>query len=78
MVLNASDKFNQIREALSVPDDALQSRLERLDLTQLGELVGRLLKDESLEVSKVRPFFWSLVEAYVDRFQLYPLTDNEF
>ena len=42
------------------------------DLDQLGELTIELLNDKNLEVSKVRPFFWSLVEAYVDRFQLYP------
>ena len=42
------------------------------DLEQLGELAIELLNDKNLEVSKVRPFFWSLVEAYVDRFQLYP------
>ena len=28
--------------------------------------------DENLEVSKVRPFFWTLVEAYVERFQVFP------
>jgi len=32
----------------------------------------KLLNDEHLQVSKVRPFFWSLVEIYVDRFQVYP------
>ena len=42
------------------------------DLDQLAELVIAQLNDKNLEVSKVRPFFWSLVEAYVDRFQLYP------
>ena len=42
------------------------------DLEQLGELAIEMLYDKNLEVSKVRPFFWSLVEAYVDRFQLYP------
>ena len=42
------------------------------DLDQLAEIVITQLNDKNLEVSKVRPFFWSLVEAYVDRFQLYP------
>ena len=42
------------------------------DLDRLAELAIEMLNDKHLEVSKVRPFFWSLVEAYVDRFQLYP------
>ena len=41
-------------------------------LDQLAELVIARLNDKNLEVGKVRPFFWSLVEAYVDRFHLYP------
>ncbi len=61
-VLNAKDKFSQSRDSQSHPED----------LTQLGERAIKLLNDKNLEVSKVRPFFWSLVEAYVDRFQLYP------
>ena len=36
-----------------------------------------LLNDKNLEVSKVRPFFWSMVEAYVDRFHLYPFDINK-
>ena len=62
IVLNAKDKFGQNRENLSPPED----------LTHLGERAIKLLNDKNLEVSKVRPFFWSLVETYVDRFQLYP------
>ncbi len=31
-----------------------------------------VLNDPNLEVSKVRPFFWSLVETYADRFRAYP------
>ncbi len=42
------------------------------NIDQLGEATRQLLNDKDLEVSKVRPFFWSLVETYVDRFQLYP------
>ena len=42
------------------------------DFDRLAELIIEMLNDKNLEVSKVRPFFWSLVEAYVDRFQLYP------
>lgn len=61
-VLNAEDKFAHNSVSSAAPKD----------LTQLGELAITLLNDKNLEVSKVRPFFWSLVEAYVDRFQLYP------
>lgn len=61
-ILNAEDKFGDVRDITASPED----------LTQLGELAIRLLNDKNLEVSKVRPFFWSLVETYVDRFQLYP------
>jgi hypothetical protein len=31
-----------------------------------------MLMDKDLEVSKVRPFFWTMVETYVDRFQVFP------
>ena len=61
-ILNTEDKFGDSPGATVLPED----------LTQLGELAIRLLNDKNLEVSKVRPFFWSLVETYVDRFQLYP------
>lgn len=61
-VLNAEDKFSQSSDYTHSPTD----------LTQLGELAIKLLNDKNLEVSKVRPFFWSLVETYVDRFHLYP------
>ena len=71
-VLNAEGKFSQTRDAPSLPAGLTQSGLDSLDLTQLGELVIKLFNDKNLEVSKVRPFFWSLVETYVDRFQLYP------
>lgn len=66
-VLNAEDKFSQNRDVPSSPKD----------LTQLGELAIHMLNEKNLEVSKVRPFFWSLVEAYVDRFQLYPFDINK-
>jgi hypothetical protein len=65
-VLNAEDKFSQSRDRTSTPTD----------LTQLGALAIRILNDKNLEVSKVRPFFWSLVETYVDRFHLYPFDVN--
>ncbi|MBT8119382.1 MAG: hypothetical protein KJN89_06650 [Gammaproteobacteria bacterium] len=66
-VLNAEDKFSQSRSGSRSPQD----------LTQLGELAIKLLNDKNLEVSKVRPFFWSLVETYVDRFHLYPFDVNK-
>jgi len=44
--------------------------LENMD--QLSIRARKLLLGNDLELSKVRPFFWSLVEAYVDRFQFYP------
>ena len=66
-VLNAEDKFSQNRDGVSSPTD----------LTQLGELAISILNDRNLEVSKVRPFFWSLVETYVDRFNLYPFDVNK-
>jgi hypothetical protein len=66
-VLNAADKFSHRRDSSAVP----------ADLTQLGEMAICLLNDKNLEVSKVRPFFWSMVEAYVDRFHLYPFDINK-
>ena len=61
-VLNAEDKFRGSRDKAARPDE----------LTQLGERAVELLKDKDLKVGKVKPFFWSMVEAYVDRFQYYP------
>lgn len=61
-VLNAEDKFRNGRDKTTRPDE----------LTQLGERAVELLKDKDLKVGKVKPFFWSMVEAYVDRFQYYP------
>ncbi len=66
-ILNAEDKFSQSRDETFPP----------ADLSGLGELAIKLLNDKNLEVSKVRPFFWSLVETYVDRFGLYPFDVNK-
>ncbi len=41
-------------------------------LDTLGEAIRDVLMDRYLEVSKVRPMFWRLVEVYADRFQSYP------
>ena len=38
----------------------------------LGEAIRDVLMDRYLEVSKVRPMFWHMVEIYTDRFQSYP------
>lgn len=62
IVLQAEDKFNLNREPPSSPEN----------LSELGDLAIKLLNDKKLQVSKVRPFFWSLVETYVDRFRCYP------
>ncbi len=42
------------------------------NVDQLIEAVHDLLINKHLEVSKVRPFFWSMVETYIDRFDVYP------
>ena len=38
----------------------------------LSEAIRDVLMDRYLEVSKVRPMFWHMVEIYADRFQTYP------
>jgi len=42
------------------------------NIDQLLEAVHDLMMNQHLEVSKVRPFFWSMVEIYIDRFDVYP------
>jgi hypothetical protein len=66
-VLNAEDEFSTNHPEKPAP----------ADLSQLGELAISMLNDKNLEVSKVRPFFWSLVETYVDRFHLFPFDVNK-
>ena len=66
-VLQAGEKFSLAGNRLTAP----------VNLDQLGEIVQQLLNDKNLEVSKVRPFFWSLVETYVDRFQCFPFDVNK-
>ena len=48
------------------------SDFKHLSLDDLSRITQQLLMDKNLEVSKVRPFFWTLVETYVDRFQVFP------
>jgi hypothetical protein len=43
-----------------------------LGLDELSKITRDMLMDKNLEVSKVRPFFWTMVETYVDRFQVFP------
>ena len=65
-VLDAADKFGSAR------DDTQTG-----DLTQLGERAIAVLNGENLKVGEVHHFFWSMVEAYVDRFQQYPFDINK-
>lgn len=75
-VLNAEDKFDSGRATARVEDSTLR-KLSRTDISQLGDIAIQILNDKNLEVSKVRPFFWSLVETYVDRFKVYPFDMNK-
>ena len=48
------------------------SNFKHLSLDDLSAISRSMLLDKNLEVSKVRPFFWTMVETYVDRFQVFP------
>ena len=61
-MLDAEDKFAQARKLKSAPEN----------ISQLSLHAQHLLNKKDLEVSKIRPFFWSMVETYVDRFQQFP------
>lgn len=65
-----SDALTRVEE--TKPSSALSSNTTPENMDQLTDAARRLMMDSHLEVSKVRPFFWSLVEAYVDRFNIYP------
>lgn len=65
-VLNAEDKFVQAQKLKSAPQN----------ISQLSQHAQHLLNKKDLEVSKIRPFFWSMVETYVDRFQQFPFDVN--
>ena len=45
---------------------------KHFDVDDLSGLARKLLMDKDLEASRIRPFFWTMVEIYVDRFQLFP------
>jgi len=51
------------------------SDYEHLGLDDLSTISRNLLMDKSLEVSKVRAFFWSMIETYVERFLVYPFDE---
>lgn len=70
--MDATDKFGGTVHS----GDSTSSEPTK-DLTLLGEHVRAALQDENLKVSEVHPFFWSLVETYVDRFQQYPFDINK-
>ena len=59
--------LEKLNKSSAVNDSILPKNLD-----QLSVAARELLMDSNLEVSKVRPFFWSMVETYVDRFQIYP------
>ena len=42
------------------------------NLDELTHLARKMLMEAPLEVSKVKPLFWSMVETYVDRFEDFP------
>ena len=51
------------------------SDYEHLGLDDLSTISRNLLMDKNLEVSKVRAFSWSMIETYVERFQVYPFDE---
>ncbi len=51
---------------------ASDSDYSHLSLDDLSRISQNMLLDKNLEVSKVRPFFWDMVETYVERFQAFP------
>ena len=60
-------------EALMQAEDTPSPEIRPPDsLDKLSKAAHELLMDRNLEVGKVRPFFWSMVETYVDRFHVYP------
>ena len=66
-VLNAEGVFAQARQLKSAPEN----------ISQLSQHAQHMLGRKDVEVSKLRPFFWSLVETYVDRFDQLPFDVNK-
>jgi hypothetical protein len=65
-----ANAFVQVDEVAKSSTEKPFTPPENID--QLSEAVRELLLSQRLEVSKVRPFFWSMVEIYIDRFDVYP------
>lgn len=71
--LNPQMQTEALVQAKNVEAHATERAFRAPDnLDQLSKAAHTLLMDKNLEVGKVRPFFWSMVETYVDRFQIYP------
>ena len=71
MPKNLSKKVTSLTDH-GVDQPHSRSDEKHLSLDDLSKIAREMLMDKDLEVSKVRPFFWTLVEAYVDRFQVFP------
>ena len=48
------------------------SEYNHISLEDLSKIARNMLMDKNLEASKVRPFFWTMVETYVKRFRVFP------
>ena len=48
------------------------SEYNHISLEDLSKIARSMLMDKNLEASKVRPFFWTMVETYVKRFRVFP------
>jgi hypothetical protein len=55
-----------------VPEPTAKTSTPLENVDQLSDAVHDLLISKHLELSKVQPFFWSMVEDYIDRFETYP------
>lgn len=77
-VLNAEHKFSPDhrhgKDSSRTPESALNSAPRTI--SQLSEHAQRLLRRPNLDISSIKPFFWSMVETYLDRFQQYPFDVN--
>jgi len=47
------------------------------DLDDLSEVMRTMLMDENLDASRLGPFIWTMVETYVDRFQVFPFDPDK-
>ena len=75
---SVKDHLNQDESAPAVEPEPLPeieapvTREKHYTLDELGDITHRILADENIEVSKVKPFIWSVIDAYTDRFQAFP------